>query len=43
MTTLDRDGALDAISKANNAIKDNIENNNGTFVVKMEVSETILY
>jgi len=36
MTTLDRDGALDAISKANNAIKENIENNNGTFVVKME-------
>lgn len=36
MTTLDRDGALDAISKANSAIKDHIENNNGTFVVKME-------
>jgi len=36
MTTLDRDGALDAIGRANNAIKESIENNNGTFVVKME-------
>lgn len=36
MTTLDRDGALDAIGRANVAIKDSIENNNGTFVVKME-------
>lgn len=36
MTTLDKDGALDAISKANSAIKENIENNNGSFVVKME-------
>lgn len=38
MTTLDRDGALEAIGRANNAIKESIENNKGTFVVKMEVS-----
>ena len=38
MTTLDRDGALDAIGRANKAIKESIEKNNGTFVVKMEVS-----
>lgn len=36
MTTLDKDGALDAISRANNAIKEHIENNSGSFVVKME-------
>jgi len=36
MTTLDRDGALEAIGRANNAIKESIENNKGTFVVKME-------
>lgn len=36
MTTLDRDGALDAITRANKAIKESIENNSGTFVVKME-------
>lgn len=36
MTTLDREGALDAITKANTAIKDHIENNGGSFVVKME-------
>lgn len=37
-TTLDRDGALEAIGKANSAVKESIENNGGTFVVKMEVN-----
>jgi len=36
MTTLDRDGALEAIGRANDAIKESIIKNNGTFVVKME-------
>lgn len=35
-TTLERDLALESIGKANAAIKESIEKNNGNFVVKME-------